>query len=653
MMLPWRPRQATLCVLACFLLILSGCPSPPDDKSGPADGDSGSEATSNEEAKNEESFAPLEPYDPPPLAEIDAEADWFDRPVHIALDLLREKQANEQPLATVQEALAIKNDSTDDNEKILSALGRLYDSPGEANFDTELNRHIPADIKSTNPILSSSTYEGYVIGLTGLGLFSFDWNLEPFAVGEYVVSWQTSKDLLRDKVVIRDDLTWSDGHPVTAHDIVFSFQTIMNPEVNIPAVRTGMDKVRWIEAYDDHTLIYFHKEALATNVWNLNFPIIPKHIYEESMKEDPTLVDSDYHLAQEANPVCGGPYKFVKRIKGQEVVIERRDDWSMHNGKQVREKPHFKRIRFRVIEDSNTAMLALKNGTIEDMEFQPSQWTTQAAGDDYYKTNTKVRGVQWVYYYFGWNMQRPYFRDVRVRKAMSYVVDYDHIIDTLCYGLYERCHGEFYPTSKMAPDVPRTPYVQDFDKAEDLLEEAGWTDSDGDGIRDKTIKGRKVDFEFTVICFNQQLRIDICSSLAESLDRIGVVCHVQPTEFTVMQQLSRDHDFDAAFGGWGTGADPSTLENLWKTGENRNYGVYSNKEVDRLFAEAKYELDNDKRLEYYRNIDGILWEEQPYTWLYFRSAFYGFNRRLRGYMFSPRGPYGYGPGFDSIWAAEQ
>ena len=103
--------------------------------------------------------------------------------------------------------------------------------------------------------MGSSAVEFEVSSLTGFGLFSFDWNFKPFAVSDTVVSWQSSKDKLYDKVVLRDDLTWSDGTPITAHDIVFTFKTIMNPEVPVPAVRSGTDQIRWIEAYDDQTYL--------------------------------------------------------------------------------------------------------------------------------------------------------------------------------------------------------------------------------------------------------------------------------------------------------------------------------------------------------------------------------------------------------------
>ncbi|MAC53399.1 MAG: peptide ABC transporter substrate-binding protein, partial [Gimesia sp.] len=102
-------------------------------------------------------------------------------------------------------------------------------------------------------------------------------------------------------------------------------------------------------------------------------------------------------------------------------------------------------------------------------------------------------------------------------------------------------------------------------------------------------------------------------------------------------------------GGWGTGTDPDTSINLWKTEAARNYVNYSNPEVDKLFEEGRREFDVEKRAKIYGKIHELLYEDQPYTWLYFRNSFYGFNKDLRGYVFSPRGPYGYGPGFSSLW----
>ena len=108
------------------------------------------------------------------------------------------------------------------------------------------------------------------------------------------------------------------------------------------------------------------------------------------------------------------------------------------------------------------------------------------------------------------------------------------------------------------------------------------------------------------------------------------------------------------FAGWGTGAAPDTSENLWTTkaiDAGRNYVCYSITEIDALFEQGKRELDPEKRAKVYQQIHLKLWDDQPYTWLYFRNGYFGFNKSLRGYNFSPRGPYGYGPGQSTIFKA--
>jgi peptide/nickel transport system substrate-binding protein len=188
------------------------------------------------------------------------------------------------------------------------------------------------------------------------------------------------------------------------------------------------------------------------------------------------------------------------------------------------------------------------------------------------------------------------------------------------------------------------------DRAEELLDEAGWGDSDGDGIRDGQVNGQTTPFEFTMLVRQgDPLRLRVCELMKFNLDQIGIVCNITPLEATVLQQRMLDRNFEGSFGGWGAGADPDTSDNLWVTGQNRNYANYSNPEVDRLFADGRRELDRDKRGAIYARIGEQIYADQPYTFLYYRNAFYGFNQRLRGYNFSPRGPYHYGPGIGSIY----
>lgn len=598
----------------------------------------------------------VEPFTPPTLEELDKTAEWKDRPVVDTLKLLREHLESEKPLVSVEEALKLRNTSPENNAKILSGLGRQPNAETPANYGAEINRHAYGDVNTLNPILGSSTVEFDVAGMISFGLFGFDWNFNPLASADTVVSWQTSADGMYDKVVMRKDAVWSDGTPITAHDVVFSFQTIMTSKIPVPAHRSGTDKLRWVEAYDDHTLVYFHKEPYATNVWNLNFPVIPKHIYGSKLidvdpaKVDPTLVNDPYFVNQENNPVTGGPYIVKSRSRGQEIVLEARENWHTIDGQQVRDKPYFHRVRFRIRPDASASLLALKAGDLDEMQLSPEMWMNQTNDDAFYRTNTKAYDVEWVEFHFLWNLKEPQFADKRVRQAMSYAMDYEELITRLRYGLDEQCNGIFNPASKWYPkDNPPPLYKQDLDKAEELLEAAGWTDSDGDGVRDKMINGRKVNFEFTLLTTNKQDRIEVCTLLKESLEQIQVRCHIKPLEFTAVIDKMQKKDFQAAFGGWGTGTDPYSLENIFKTGADRNYGGYSNPEVDKLFEQGMLALDEQERIKIYQKIHRLLYEDQPYTWLFYQNAYYGFNRSLRGYKFSPRGPYNYGPGFGSIW----
>lgn len=654
----------TCCVVCLAMAIAASLGCSGGEKST---GDPSQAKSAKSQADKAESDKPfvlgdlIEPFDPPSLEELEAEVEWVDSPVLDGLELLRELQAEQESLATVDEALSMKNDSPEANAKIRNALGRvrvdpksgpdgkLYGDEQGVDYSAELVGHAIQDINSSNPILSNSIQEGIISDLTAFGLFSFDGKFKPFASKDAVSRWQSSKDGLYDKVILRDDLVWSDGKPITAHDVAFSFKAILSSQVPIPAMRTGTDQIKWVEAYDDRTLVYFHKQALATNVWNLNFQVIPKHVYENSLAEDPTLERSKYHVKLEDAPVLGGPYTITKRSRGQEIVLGRRENYYMHDGKQVRDKPFLKSIRYKVIPDDNVALLAMKKGDIQEMRLTPFQWRSQTGDKDFYAKNTKVQFTRWLTWSFQYNFKTPFFSDVRVRKAMGYAFNHKEMLERIRYGLDLPAIGTYHPDSPWCPDPPPKPMQQDLAKARALLKEAGWNDTDGDGVLDKEIDGQVVPFEFSLSCRNEQWRLDTANLLAENLEQIGVICNVRGLEATVIMTDLLNHRFQAAFGGWSTGADPSTSQNIFGTDEGRNFGFYSNPEVDRLFKEAKLETDYERRRELYGKIHNLMWEDQPYTWLFHESGFHAFNKNLRGYNFSPRGPFSFSPGAGSIY----
>tara|TARA_B100000700_G_scaffold11972_3_gene12213 strand:- start:1396 stop:3408 length:2013 start_codon:yes stop_codon:yes gene_type:complete len=620
------------------------------------------ESTDTTEPKEFELGDLIPDFTPPTFEQVNGDTEWLDKPVVDVYQLMTDRKENEVAMLTVAEALALRNNTVEDNDKIVSAMGTLA-VDGEVNYDAQWVRHTAADIRSTNPLMASSSAEFDVSGLLNLSLFTFDWNFTPYGNKGAITSWRTSSNGLMDIVTIRSDLTWSDGTKLTAYDVEYSYQVIMSSAVPIPAVRSGTDQLKGVKAYDEHTLIYFHAESLATNIWNMLFPIIPKHKYENTISDDPTLASSTAHVELDENPVTAGAYTIQKRERNQEIVLKRRDSYYTFKGEQVRQKPHFETVRFKIIEDPNTALLSMKKGELEEMMLTPEQWKSQTDGDEFYEFNTKSYALEWVYYYFGWNFRSPFFKDKRVRQAMSYAFNHQELLEKHRFGMDEASTGIFHHTSPWAPEIAPTAYQQDLDKAEELLAEAGWEDTDADGILDNVVEldndfdgvsegEARRPFEFTILTSNRPDRIAICTLLQENLDQIGIRCNVKPVEFTTLQETMLGHKFHAVFAGWGTGADPDTSENLWTTkaiDNGRNYGCYSNPEVDKLFEQGKRELDLEQRRKVYQQIHMKLWEDQPYTWLFFRNAYYGFNKSLRGYNYSPRGPYNYGPGESTIF----
>ena len=214
-----------------------------------------------------------------------------------------------------------------------------------------ITRYLLGDIKSPNPIMADTMEEARVGSLYNFSLFNFDWRLEPFADSDSTIRWQSSKDRLYDKVTMRRDCTWSDGKPITAHDVEFSYHAIMNDKIPVPAVKSGTDKLKGVVAYDDYTVVYFHKESLATNEWNVNFPVIPEHIFAPLYKKLDTmsfeeLLQTPEYQETELKPVSGNAYTMTSRTRNQEIVLKRRDDWYTVDGKQVREKPYFDEVEF-------------------------------------------------------------------------------------------------------------------------------------------------------------------------------------------------------------------------------------------------------------------------------------------------------------------
>jgi peptide/nickel transport system substrate-binding protein len=237
---------------------------------------------------------------------------------------------------------------------------------------------------------------------------------------------------------------------------------------------------------------------------------------------------------------------------------------------------------------------------------------------------------------------------------MTHALNLPLILDKVFYNLAKPCHGIYHPDSWMYnPEVELLGY--DPAKSAALLDEAGWRVSPTTGWRSKEVDGTQVPFEFTMLMPQESpTSPKIAAIMQDELKQLGVRMEIRKMEWSSFLERVRKHEFQAEIAAWGTGTDPDTGWNLWRTEEyedGRNYGAYSNPRVDELFQKGREAYDFEERKKIYQEIHKIVYDDQPYTFIYNRPILAVFNKRLRGVQFSPRGIFNFTPSVNGWWVA--
>ncbi len=516
--------------------------------------------------------------------------------------------------------------------------------------DETLYITLRANPNTMNPLFVSSVYDFIVVDALYTGLFTFGRDMKWRLNEEMVESFEESEDHTEFIIKIKPGSTWHDGEPWTAHDVVFSWKQILDPRVPCPAQKPSTEPIKQCVALDDYTVKYVQPEPLATRRWNLSFPVIPKHIFEKHKDTHPDLKTGDYYNRQARQPVGSGPYRFVEWKENSKIVFER---WEDYPGK----KPCFRIIVFRIIPDDNVALLSFEKQEVDVVnDLSARKFALETNSKTFAQVGYKAWGVQWLFGYVGWNMDgsNPFFTDKRVRYAMTHAFNSPLLLDKVFYNLATICTGIYHPESWMYnPNVKLLAY--DPAKARALLDEAGWKVDPQQGWRHKEINGQRVPFEFTLLMPKESPTSPLIAAIfQEDLKRIGVRMKTRKMEWSSFVEKVRNHEFQAEIAAWGTGVDPDQGWNLWRSEEyekGRNYGGYSNPRVDELFARGRREFDVEARRKIYQEIHKIIYDDQPYIWIYNRPILAAFNRRIHGVQFSPRGIYNFDPSFEGWWVA--
>jgi peptide/nickel transport system substrate-binding protein len=496
---------------------------------------------------------------------------------------------------------------------------------GEPKRGGTVVRRLESELKTLNWVLYSTQYENYVLRYLYDPLFEINESLEYTAV--LAESWDISDDHLQITVRLRDDIRWHDGVPITTKDVKFTLDKIKDPAVPALNKEGYFDKLDRLDVVDDRTMVFVWKEPYAPSVYAITqiWPI-PAHVYGKG--------DFLTHPANRA-PVGSGPFKFEEWKTSQYIKLVRNDNY---HGKIA----YLDAVIFRVIEDNAVALNAMRAGEVDEMRVTQPQWEKQTNDRDFLENFNKYHYYIPSYNYLGWNCRSVWFKDRRVRVAMSMLFDRESINAKIYSGFAKLVSGPFYINS-WSYDRSVLPHPFDPERARELLDEAGWIDHDGDGVREKD----GVKFEFEILITASNTAQQFAQLLQEECRGAGVVVKIRQLEGATFFDRVDGGEFDSCALAWGLDLDPDitdTFHSAMVPPVGLNHGFYSNTTVDSLLEAQRVEFDQDKRAEICYQIHRILHEDQPYTFVNAVPEKRPVAKRIKGVVISPNGPFNFYPG---------
>lgn len=475
-----------------------------------------------------------------------------------------------------------------------------------------------SDAKVVNPILVSDTQSGRITELIFNSVMAVDvQTTEPR--GDLAESYEISDDGITYTFSLRDGVTWHDGEPFTADDVVFTYELFMNPESQSPRTAELTERVASIEAPDAQTVVVTLNMPVAPfMVSNMIYGIVPQHILQDVPPAE--LAQHPFTTGEKGVTIGTGPFMFEEWVKDDHITL-------VKNPNYWEGEPNLDRYIYKVVPNQTVLVQQLKTGEIdfgaineanlEDMQQQPH--IKLAITDSF----------DFTFYAYQLDPEKTtIFQEKEVRQALFYALDRQAMIDAIRFGLGEVAHGTV-PVLSWAynPQGLTTTYDFDVDKANQLLDEAGWLPG-ADGIREKN--GQRLAFTVYTNAGNQ-IREEYITVFQQAWKRIGVECTPQTEEWNAfLDRITGTRDFEMFLVGfqWDTDPDQTAMWacDAYEGGFNMN--KYCNEQVDALLAEGLATTDQAERIRIYTEMQNILMDELPSPIIDFPKEIYGVNRRV-------------------------
>lgn len=485
--------------------------------------------------------------------------------------------------------------------------------PADLQKDPQvMQRLLAADIITLNPLLSMDGYSNAVVGhiyetMLTRNNQTLEW--QPWIAKD----WQVSQDKKKFIFYLRDDVFFSDGHPLTSADVKFTFEKLMDPKTPNPSLKIYYKDVDRVETPDEYTVIFHMKKVYFLSLTFLGgLQIIPKHIFEKV--ED--FATNEHSIS---NPIGTGPYVFAERKPGYHIYLEQNKNYW---GKL----PQAKRIEYKIIRNDAVALELLKKEELDILNLQPFQWTRQTESKKFHSRFEKIKYLSRGFRYIAYNTEKFPFKDKRVRLAMAHALDLPKINKAIMENLAEVTTGNFWIHSpQYNSQLPMLEYNPK--KAKDLLQAAGFRDSDQDGWLDDGT--HKLSFEL-LIPAGIEFYEKFSGVFKQELEKIGVHVEITQLEFSAILNRIHERNFDSLMLAWSTPieSDPYQLWHSHQIKRGDNFTGFTTPEMDAIIEQARLEFDDNKRNKMYKRFHEILYQNQPYTFLFTSYSLVAYHKRF-------------------------
>lgn len=469
-----------------------------------------------------------------------------------------------------------------------------------------------------HPISAMDLYSRRTFELTMDTLANFNYTenkLEPHLAER----WEISKDNNEFTFFLRKNAKFHDGHEVTAEDVKFSFDVIFDPKFEGQHLRSYYENIEKVIVVDKHTVRFIVKTPYFKNFTQVaTIDVLPKHIYGEG--------NASKKMTRKI--VGAGPYKLEQFEKGDKMVFRRFDKWYGFEENHFKGLYNFEKLIAKFVKDETLSMEMLKKGELDFTTFRAEGYELKAIGEPWGDKILKVKYQNKepkTWYFYGWNFKNPIFKSKKVRLALTQLMEREAMIKKFLFGYAVPAAAPISFQNESAP-VGLKPVSFDSKNATKLLKEDGWEDTDKDGILDKIIDGKKVDFKFTLIHPNKDYE-KFHTWYQEELKKAGIDMEITLLEWSAFEPLVRKSQFDAVAMGWGGGDQDPDPKQVWHSQSSNggsNFINYNNPEVDTLIDKARLEMDRDKRIKLIRSVYEKIAADVPYTWWFNGThEFYG------------------------------